>query len=114
MFTKPKARESQPKDQYAWKYKDLPSALGDMAATSEASLIRKAFGKKGLPGVMQDKVDAYRSDARIRSAQKSLADQRASAQNQINMNRSRANRRRVRGGLFGDMTVDQNVQARLG
>lgn len=104
---------SKPKD-YMWKYKDLPAALGTTAAVAESSIFRQATGKRGLPEGMQSKVDAYRDDVRIKGAQKSLTDQRAAAQSKINQNRSRANRRRVRGGLFGDMTVDQNVQARLG
>lgn len=52
--------------------------------------------------------------SKIEGERKRIADERAAVQGNMQMRQRGASRRRVRGGLFGDTTVDQNVQARLG
>lgn len=43
-----------------------------------------------------------------------IASERAKSEAKLTMGQQRANRRRVRGGLFGDANVDTNVSPRLG
>jgi len=47
-------------------------------------------------------------------ARRKMSMEKSTAEQKVTMGRRAASRRRVRGGLFGDSSVDQNTQARLG
>lgn len=90
----------------------IGAGLGAGSSYSESS--KKLKGQRA--SAMADReASSIQEQGRRADAERSRINQEsAAAKNKISMGRRVANRRRVRGGLFGDSSVDQNVQAKLG